>query len=405
VEGRKMEVGLGFHGVELIVLVHGLHGRPADFGILVQSLKRRGICEVFEKPADFLESVGTHHSNDSTRRRCFVHCSTANTHKTHDGIDKGGLRLASEILSIVEQKKLDEPLLDSISMIGFSLGGIYCRYAIAKLYDPQNHTVAGLKPRQFISIASPHLGCRKFGWNRFVPHFLLEIIAKIWIGRTALQLLLLDKEKVECSLSENATERYLRPLLVRMTENDSENHLFFVSALKSFEQRVLYANAQNDFLVPFGTAALIPKVRHLYLHPALSPPSEHQELEPKHDRNGVRIWFEHLFSKADNFNAEKHQHWWKLDFVDEESEDLMDLNISNNPSSELTIPRRKNTEEEIIAFRLRDFTWRLICIDFRMALPFAHNRILAVSRNLFFRWMNWPGERVVEHIADLLISD
>ena len=38
-------------------------------------------------------------------------------------------------------------------------GGLIARYAAGRLYDPATGLVAGLRPRHYISIASPHLGC------------------------------------------------------------------------------------------------------------------------------------------------------------------------------------------------------------------------------------------------------
>lgn len=76
------------------------------------------------------------------------------------------------------------PNLQKISFVGHSLGGLICRYAIARLYKPQTANtplassesttkgsenlnsavlgdrIAGLEPMSFITFATPHLGCR-----------------------------------------------------------------------------------------------------------------------------------------------------------------------------------------------------------------------------------------------------
>ena len=94
------------------------------------------------------------------------------------GIDACGERLAGEIRAVIVQ----HPSLQEISFISHSLGrqplldtrhwhyrtnrehaalpgGLISRYAAGRLYDPATGLVAGLRPRHYISIASPHLGC------------------------------------------------------------------------------------------------------------------------------------------------------------------------------------------------------------------------------------------------------
>ena len=85
------------------------------------------------------------------------------------------------------------PSLKRISIVGNSLGGLYARYAISMLYEAKDkvrglivlviismpppaapadgcfraaywpiQTIAGLEPQTFMTIASPHLGVRKY---------------------------------------------------------------------------------------------------------------------------------------------------------------------------------------------------------------------------------------------------
>ena len=46
------------------------------------------------------------------------------------------------------------------------------------------------------------------------------------------------------------------PLLLRMAQDQPQ--LPFVSALRAFQRRVLYANTLNDVLCPYATSALVP---------------------------------------------------------------------------------------------------------------------------------------------------
>lgn len=198
---------------------------------------------------------------------------------TFDGVDIMGIRLAEEVLSVVKRT----PHLQKISFVGHSLGGLVCRYAIAKLYEQRSarrscgqdmecslngstnscaeevskRNIAGLEPMNFITVATPHLGCRG---HKQAPAFCgLYSIEKIaasssWLlGRSGRHLFLKDHDQGE-------------PLLLRMAR-DSED-LPFISALQSFKRRVAYANTCYDYLVGWSTSSLrrrneLPKHRNL----------------------------------------------------------------------------------------------------------------------------------------------
>ncbi|KAL8126432.1 hypothetical protein AgCh_013644 [Apium graveolens] len=181
-----------------------------------------------------------------------VHCSESNhSMLTFDGVDVMGSRLAEEVLSVVKR----HPGLQKISFISHSLGGLVSRYAIAKLYTEEfteetcevkgdspyreemvKGTMAGLEPINFITSATPHLGCRG---HRQIPLFCgILAIEKAatnisWLlGRTGKHLFLTD------------TDDGKPPLLLRMVDDCEE--LKFISALQSFKRRVTYANARFD---------------------------------------------------------------------------------------------------------------------------------------------------------------
>ena len=79
--------------------------------------------------------------------------------QTFEGIDKCGVRLADEIREVVGK----QPQLRYISIMGHSLGGVIARYAAGVLYDSATARIGGLRPRHYISLASPHLGCNYEG--------------------------------------------------------------------------------------------------------------------------------------------------------------------------------------------------------------------------------------------------
>jgi hypothetical protein len=60
--------------------------------------------------------------------------------------------------------------------------------------------------------------------------------------------------------------------------------------------------------------------------------------------------------------------------------------------------------EAIMAERLQALEWKVVAIDFPIALPFAHNKIMAMSRTPIHTWMNAAGRRAVLHVVDTLMD-
>ncbi|CAL5205270.1 unnamed protein product [Lathyrus oleraceus] len=213
-----------------------------------------------------------------------VHCSESNSSKlTFDGVDVTGDRLAEEVISVIKR----HPSVQKISFIAHSLGGLIARYAIAKLYERDiskelsqgnehcesqiskqechdrkyEGKIAGLEPINFITSATPHLGCRG---HKQVPLFCgfrsLEKTASrlSWfLGKTGKHLFLTDGKNGK------------PPLLLQMV-HDSED-IKFMSALGSFKRRVAYANIRYDQMVGWSTSSIrhrneLPKRRHLKRH-------------------------------------------------------------------------------------------------------------------------------------------
>jgi hypothetical protein len=77
-----------------------------------------------------------------------------------DGIDLCGQRLAAEVQKVVNtlNPQGHPPRFQYISFVGHSMGGLIVRYAIGRLYNPAAGTLAGLQPRLYLSLATPHLG-------------------------------------------------------------------------------------------------------------------------------------------------------------------------------------------------------------------------------------------------------
>ena len=73
--------------------------------------------------------------------------------RTLTGIDVCAQRVLMEV-----KKQLDaHPALEHLSLVGFSMGGLICRYMAGMLYAREFY---GLKPLNFLTLASPHVGVR-----------------------------------------------------------------------------------------------------------------------------------------------------------------------------------------------------------------------------------------------------
>lgn len=202
--------------------------------------------------------------------KVIVHCSERNALKlTHDGVDVMGERLADEVLEAITRN----PGVKKISFIAHSLGGLVARYTIGRLYEPPSNgeiagenggelmdvdlihhskeqsrgKIAGLEPVNFISVATPHLGCK--GKNQLPMLWGVPLFEKIvcfgahWaVGRSGRHLFLTDNDEGKL------------PLLLRMVNDCGD--LRFMSALRAFKRRVAYANVVHDKIVGWRTSSI-----------------------------------------------------------------------------------------------------------------------------------------------------
>jgi len=315
----------------LVVLVHGLSGKPEDMG---------KIEELMRKDA----AVG--------QRGVLIHATDVNVGRTTDGVRNGGKRVAGDIVGMVRKY----PSLEKISIVGFSLGGVYARYAVADLFDIETKTVAGLKPILLMTVASPNLGVRNFGVYRKVPkeiHWLSKVVA----GQTGMDVMLRDRGVTG------------DPVLVEMTDDSSA--LPFIASLRAFQKRVLYGNCRNDMMVNFGTATLDPAIRDMSIDDTFAPPEGAEIIDDTHDEGGCRVWYRYDMRKTDK------------------------------PSHGI---RRVDSYESLMALRLRGVGWTVVGVDFPTALPVAHNRIVAMSRSPMDAWLNSSGYRAARHIVQTLLE-
>ncbi|GBF98593.1 GPI inositol-deacylase [Raphidocelis subcapitata] len=180
--------------VHLFVIQHGLWGNRHNM---------LGLVDHFE--ATLVARGG--------RERLVLENSGVNERrKTHDGVDACGDRLAQLILARTAALKLDGHGVVKLSLLGYSLGGLMCRYAVGKLYAVGYFD--NVQPVNFITVATPHLGSAREPdglWSRLVNAH-VPIIA----SRSGHQLMLLDRSFP--LPGARAAERRRRPL--RRTEEE-----------------------------------------------------------------------------------------------------------------------------------------------------------------------------------------
>lgn len=233
----------------LVVMVHGLFGTRDNWkaisGLLAEHL-------------------------DPDATLLFVsHCNERQ--RTFEGIDVCGERLAAEIRAVVEQ----HPGLARISLLGHSMGGLISRYAAGRLFDPGSNTLAGLAPCHFVAMATPHLGCDAqyspaqvplISWVSAVPAIgglvggvvseLAAPVSGVALGRAGLQFFLMDGQQGQQAPGSGSLPAQQQPLLYRLSRDEPESGLHFLSALRAFESRTLYANSSGDHLVGWANSSL-----------------------------------------------------------------------------------------------------------------------------------------------------
>ncbi|GMI89130.1 hypothetical protein like AT4G25770 [Hibiscus trionum] len=333
----------------LVIMVNGLIGSAADWRFAAEKF----VAKLPDK--------------------VIVHRSECNYLKlTFDGVDMMGERLAQEVLDVVKRW----PEVRKISFVAHSLGGLVARYAIGRLYgsssklgqagplvnsltgehtdssmpyleQPSEDRIAGLEPMNFITFATPHLGSR--GHKQLPLLCGLPFLEKrasqtahLVVGRSGKHLFLTDSEEGK------------PPLLLRMVDDGDE--LKFISALRAFKRRVVYANANYDHMVGWRTSSIrrqneLPKSNLLVLD-------------------------------------EKYPH---VVYVERETTN----NIQNKASS-IAISQISDVEEVMIQ-GLTQVPWERIDVSFQKSKQryVAHTTIQVKSY-----WFNSDGTDVVFHMID-----
>lgn len=193
----------------LIVLVHGLWGSS-------QNMAR-------------LESV-IHHSLDDSKI-CTIHTyspSCFSHFKTYDGVEAIGDYIIPDLFNHIETlHNKHGVIINEISFIGYSLGGLVVRYIIGELFDAGFFNT--IIPVFFTTFATPHLGIT-FYTNKFINH-----LGSNLLGQTGMDLFLTEgRDGILYKLSEPKGNYY--------------------QGLSLFKSKICIANAKFDRSVGFYSA-------------------------------------------------------------------------------------------------------------------------------------------------------
>ncbi|KAK4399220.1 hypothetical protein Sango_1397500 [Sesamum angolense] len=334
-------------------------------------------------------------------KKFLIHASSCNTYtKTFTGIDGAGKRLADEVMHIV--KKTES--LKKISFLAHSLGGLIARYAIAVLYtsnvsyeqtddtaaspatnfkpfSSNDGLIAGLEGINFITLATPHLGVRgnKQSFRIRPPeHFnFLQLFSfhsswAAFLGKTCCSngSYFYWSNRSQLFLTDGNPDK--PPLLLRMTMDCDDGK--FISALGTFQRRVLYANVSYDHMVGWRTSS-IRRETELVEPPSLSLDGYKHIVNVEYCPP-VSSESAHFLPKAAKAKVA----------------------AQNEPNTQNTTEYHEIMEEEMIC-GLQRLGWIKVDVSFRSAFwPFfAHYNIHVKNE-----WLHNAGAGVVAHVADTI---
>ncbi|KAJ5236595.1 hypothetical protein N7489_006686 [Penicillium chrysogenum] len=199
----------------LCVLIHGLWGNPSHLDYIASALRDR-------------------YGSDNL----YILCPKTNSgNYTYDGIELGGERIVHEVEETLESLAERGQKITKISVIGYSLGGLLARYAIGLLNA--RGWLDKLEPINFTTFATPHVGVR--APLKGYKDQIFNVLGPMTISASGRQMWLID------SFRDTG-----RPLLGVLADPES----IFITGLKKFRQRSVYANIVNDRSVLFYTSGL-----------------------------------------------------------------------------------------------------------------------------------------------------
>ncbi|DAZ94955.1 TPA: hypothetical protein N0F65_000334, partial [Lagenidium giganteum] len=255
----------------IVVLVHGNNGAPNDFDAVEAALRKHyGADELL-----IIKSAGNHTI-------------------TFQGVEQGGTNLADEVTSKIFDHDLDPNVTTyKFSMIAHSLGGLYCRYALAKLMKTLR--IINMEFVSFVTLCSPHMGSRRPRAESALKNIWRMGVHKVLAsrqlyGETGLDLLIDPPESEVVAGTE-----VKRPVLEMLCDPQ----LPFITALKAFRFCTLVALADGDLMVPYASAA----IRNFNPYPSNAITESHPEWRWHVRHSGFAVscgsFLKHLESKVD----------------------------------------------------------------------------------------------------------
>eukprot|EP01083_Nonionella_stella_P172026 589151_1 len=209
-------------GCHLFMVVHGLFGWNSMESVT---------CRLESRTQR--DSHCTNHATGTVVVAAFDEWSWLDT---RDGIDTGGERLCEEISGALREHKC----VSHLSFVCHSLGGLYSRYAAARLIsNMENGALRRVEFVNFVTFGTPHLGMmqQRKVWSRVVADVACRVIG----GKSGCQLILLDSDSTDD-----------KPLIVQLSEGE------FLTALSSFKKRIIVASIVGDWKAQFCTSAVVP---------------------------------------------------------------------------------------------------------------------------------------------------
>jgi hypothetical protein len=421
-------------------LIHGHRGLSRDLAYMQAVMKKCVAMEIKRRslnPSSMGEDSVTH--DTITKHDMVVHNVICNEGKTKDGVKNGGDRLVAEMRKVIEAEMAkrypEEPELRdgirniTVSILGNSLGGIYGRYAVAKLVtrhcvkeNKEEHACWILDEKYrlhlniFCTTATPHLGVSRF---TYLP-----------IPRTA-------EIGVAHAMGDTGRDLFrLNDLLHKMATCPT-----FLQPLANFRKRIAYANAYGtDFPVHAATAAFLSEnssyphhflddihVDHdgLFIATMHTPPTHNKSKDTAQRSNAVDVKSEKKTKEEDTdytFEDELHHMsesldsiGWKKVFIDIRKEiPTLELpkplrKVLRYKSDSALVVNSKNCinylrEQRIV--KSKDIASALgDSNDSRLLIPLGHNMIMAFSRSKLSAFMHKGGRPVVDTVAKDLVED
>lgn len=352
------------------ILVHGLFGSPSNWTLIKRELEEHLNLE----DTTFLVSKDNQYS------------------KTYEGVQKCGDRLVEEILSFRQQT----PNLKKISFISHSMGGLISRYAIGKLYNAEDKTVAGLQPVHYVSMATPHLGCHRRGpcpaqvplltWTQNVP-LIGSLLGSLAVPVSSQMFKMAGREFF---LEDDEHE----PIIAKLASGE------YIEGLKAFRTRTAYANKSGDHLVSWANASIrrleeLPKlegVRGLgvVLEDALEA-GWHADKRPRLSKNpDLEVHQAHV-TTVEGLLCSKTPEELEI------RKETVNLIVSSGvDGSTLSVQGKKEAQVEKMLSALQKLPWRRIDACFaKSRLPMLAHQHLQVK----WRWANGCGLATAKHLA------